>query len=377
MIYFDHAASSPLKEEVLQAMMNAFRDDFANPSAKHTLGRGVQEKIEDCRNRIKRTLNLDSSWQIIFTSSATESNNLIFNKWRDEKQLKVMYSNADHPSVSVPLGNIRDQFFETPFYNNGLIDLDRFSQGIQNEPDLLVISSINNHSGVKQDLKKICEVLKKENFKGHFHVDSSQEAGKFPLDLNNSAINSVTLTCHKMGGPKGIGVLLFRNQKAIKPFLEGGGHEEGMRASTMNFPLILGFTKALEISQASLESSLKKVSGLRDRLYSELKKLDFEVLFPFHQSNSNPYISTIIIPGIPSDMIIRCLESKNIFISSSSACSRKNNESKSVFEALQIDPGYFKNVLRISLAHSNTEDEVKEFIEILSQEVSGLRELLS
>lgn len=251
---------------------------------------------------------------------------------------------------------------------------------------LFNLAHINNHSGHIRPLEEISYLVKKWAPQSHFHVDASQSWGKIPLDLSQGKIlvDSISFSAHKMGGPKGIAGLYLSPhsplKKTLKPLIVGGGQEAGARSSTLSAPLIFSWKEAVEEMMANQEKHYQSVQKLSIDLCRHLKEELPQIIFPFHHdcsitsdtSGFSPYILTFIIPQIPSDVIIRHLEEKNIFISSSSACSSRIKGKSEVFQALNIPLSFHKNVLRVSLAATTTAEDLQLFVQHLRLVVEEL-----
>jgi cysteine desulfurase len=372
MLYLDYAASTPLCNEALEALEHSLKADFANPSAAHKLGKDLSKKIEETRQLFLKSLGATREDQFIFTSSATESNNLLIAGLSG--QGKIFYSEADHPSQVVPVKQLEGrELCSIPLHKNGSIDVDSFLDKIDPSTSLVLLSQVNNHSGNLHSISDLSQKIKEINPKTHIHVDGVQGYSKIPLDISKTAIDSYSLSSHKIEGPKGIAGLFLKKGISLTPLFFGGGQENGLRSSTQAAPLIFSFAAAAEKNCKLLDESYSKVEILNQSLRRAVaSKLD-TVIFPFPGDQTSPYILTLLVPGISSDIILRHLEQKNIFLSSSSACSSKVKGINPVFSALGIDQQYHKNVLRISLSDSVSQQDLDYFVEEFSEVLDELK----
>lgn len=362
MKYFDYAATTPLFPEVLETLQKSFKSDFANPNALHSLGQNQREQLEEQRQLLKSLLKIKTADKLYFTSCATESNNTVIRGINLKKDDVIFYSKADHPSlVSVvearsTLDNI--QLVEIKNLNDGTVDLEYFSMILkihQSNLALVCLTSINNQSGALLDISKISQLIR-EKTKAHIHVDAVQHVGKIPF-FNPNLVDSLSLSAHKVGGPKGVGALYLKEKNNISPLIIGGGQEEGMRSGTESLPLIKAFVTASTLSLKDLNKKLSEVNELKNKCVEEFQKNIPEIIYPF--LNSSPYIFSFILPGVSSDIILRHLEMKKIYISSTSACSAKVKGFNPSLYALGIDEKFHKNFLRISFGPQTTLQDIE------------------
>lgn len=362
MNYFDHAATSPIYPEVLDILSKSLREDFANPSSQHLLGHALKENIDQIRMDFIKMLKAKSDDHFHFTSSATESNNTVIRGLSFNEGDSILFSRADHPSVVAPIEFVANQknlkLIEIPMESDGTINLEKFKELLDPSIKLVALTSVNNQSGVINDIESLSHLVK-EKTKAHIHLDAVQSFGKIPLVLNTT-IDSVSITSHKIGGPKGIAGLFLKKNHSVSALLLGGGQENGFRSSTEAYPLIVAFHKAMKLSTANLEVELARLRLLTDSIHSQMSAEISSLLTPFKKTS--PYIFSFLIPGISSDIVLRHLERREIYISSTSACSsRKTGFNPSLF-AMGIPEHYHKNFLRISLGRTTSEREVETLI---------------
>lgn len=362
MNYFDYAASSPIYPEVLDLLANTSFSDFANPNSIHILGHEILDKINICRLGFLKILEAHVEDDFIFTSSATESNNTVIRGLSLNFGDTALYCKADHPSLTAPieyLAEIHD-FTLKPFRlkKNGEIDLEYFISLLDENVKLVILTHINNQNGMKIDIEKLSKIIK-EKSQAHVHIDAVQSFGKIKLKISPN-VDSLSLTSHKIGGPKGIAGLYLKKGHSVKPLLLGGSQESGMRSSTQSYPLIAAFHKAMQISLAGLDENLLLAIKRAEVIRTKLPKIVLGLQSPFE--NSSPFILSFILPGISSDIILRHLEMRNVYISSSSACSSKIVGFNPTLQAMNIPETYHKNFLRISQGNLTTDENIEVLI---------------
>ncbi len=271
---------------------------------------------------------------------------------------------ADHPSLLKPTEFLINSGVELkfiPMREDGGIRHDELLQQIDNRTKLIILSFVNNQSGTINDVNSIASEVKKICDNVHIHVDGVQGFCKIPISLSTGVVDSFSVSSHKIGGPKGCAALYLRKGKKVVPLLSGGGQEGGMRSSTRPAPLILAFAEAVKYLSDRYRKDFDKVSRLNNKVKKTLKNSIPGISFPFTGDEVSPYILNIIIPGISSDIIVRHLEEKDIYISTTSACSSGDKGENAVFRALGIKKGFHNNVYRVSFSVKTDESEVDIF----------------
>ena len=362
MHYFDHAASTFIYPEVLDLLSKSFKEDFANPNSQHLLGVNLLKKIDLARSFFLKSLEANKDDHFIFTSSATESNNTVIRGLKFNEGDIILYSKADHPSLVEPIEKMaieKKLILKTIKLNrNGVIEKEDFKNLLAPKLKLVAFTHVNNQSGVVNDIKTLSELVK-EHTKAHVHLDAAQSFTKLDLNIFNN-IDSASITSHKVGGPKGIAGLFLKNNHQVKPLLLGGGQEAGMRSSTQAYSLINAFTEASRISLEKRNESFFKVKKIREAIEKSLANLIPEIKYPFEETS--PYIFTFIVPGMPSDILLRHFEDRGFCLSSTSACSSKKKGFNPTLAALNIPEIFHKNVLRLSFCHDTSIDSVNLFL---------------
>lgn len=371
MLYFDHAASAPLASEVLDFLAHSNATDFANPASKHKLGTELAKKIENSRESILKNFG-SNHFKLIFTSSATESNNQVIHTFLDahhkeesKNSCDILYMKPDHPSITMPLTS-----------QSGFFSLDDLVKNITEQTKLVALTHVNSQSGSVLDIVNAASEIKKINPQVKILVDASQSVTKIPFPSNLKDIDYITISSHKIGGPRGVAALIYKKDAPLKSLIQGGGHEYDLRSSTPATSLILAFAKAVELGIKNLNENyqiqLKNMSYLKE----ELLKLHKNISLPFEDDSNSPYILCVQFKGISSDILLRHLEMKEVYISSTTACSSKISGFNPILHGLGIDEKFHKNILRISIGHHTSLDECEKFIKSFSDMVREISFLI-
>lgn len=372
MIYLDWAASAPIEDDILIKLNQSMINDFANPSAAHKAGKDLLKRTDECRKDLLKSLNSNLNNHVVFTSSATESNNTLIKGLSYTAEDEVLYFSADHPSIVKPIERLAEEMSFKLYDVN--FSSDEWENKLTLKTKLVLLTHVHGQNGKILDIKKITQKVKSISPKAIVHVDAVQSFGKINLDFNELGIDSLTLSSHKVSGPKGVGALIFTKNLLISPLLDGGGHENGYRSSTLAAPLIFAFTQVSKLKIAHLDKNLKHAKNLKN-IFEEgfQNKTGFEFLFC--GDSYSPYISCFVVEGIPSDVIMRHLEMDQIYVASSSACSSKLKTFNPTFEKLGINKKFHKNVLRVSWGSATSVDEINIFIQKLDEIVRMIKGL--
>ncbi|MBT3236480.1 MAG: aminotransferase class V-fold PLP-dependent enzyme [Bdellovibrionales bacterium] len=381
MIYLDHAASTPTSSLANNLLKNLWASEYANPTATHRKGREGAELINQARQEILSVLS-DSTGNLIFTSSATESNNTILQGVSLSRGDEVIFSPADHPSITKPLmrlaGRLGIKLIKIALDGDGRVDQEGFEQQLSEKVRLVVLTQVNNSSGHIYPVSELAKIVKGINSKVHLHVDAAQSFTKLPLDLSDHLIDSVAISAHKMGGPCGISALYYRSGVEFSPLLWGGGQESGLRSSTPATVLIAAFAAAVKEANLKCQQEFQRVQELSNQVRDILSgELGERVIFPFLGSDISPYIVTMLFPGLAGDMLLRYLERDEIYLSSTSACSAPSRGTNPVLAYLGVEERWHNSVLRCSFGASSSQQEVTTFCSHLLQNHRRLFSLMA
>lgn len=369
----DHHATTPVDPRVLEVMLPYFTEKFGNAaSTDHPYGSEAQQAVEKARKQIAEVIGAKSD-EIIFTSGATESNNLalkgVAEQYRD-KGNHIITCVTEHPAVLDPCKKLEKQGFEVtylPVDQYGLVSPDDVREAIRPETILISIMAANNEIGVLAPLKEIGHSAREHDV--FFHTDATQAIGYVPIDVDEMYIDLLSMSSHKVYGPKGAGALYARKvspRVKLSEQMNGGGHERGMRSGTLNVAGIVGFGEAVKLAKQLMPKESVRLKELRDSLFERLKKEIEEIELNGHPEKRLPNNLNIYIPGVEARSLIVQLKD-DVAISTGSACSTAKVEPSHVIEALKFKKSRAYKSIRIGLGRNNTKDDVQTFLNLLLQ----------
>ena len=382
-IYLDTAASTPVADEVIAEMLPYLKERYGNPSSIHKFGRETTRAINLARKRVAEMIGASSSREITFTSGGTEANNLALKgtamhvKSKIPEKNMIITSSIEHDAVLEPCKDLEDRGFVTmhlPVTDEGFVRPSELKNVISdNNVALVSIMYANNEVGTIQPIKELVEIAHQAG--ALFHTDAVQAAGKLPLNVKNLGVDMMSLSSHKINGPKGVGALYIRSNLKILPIIHGGGQEWYLRSGTENVPGIVGFGKACELANKRVGQYQEHVAGLRnylvERVLKEIPRSRLNGLRTERIAN-NAHFTFFGVNG--EDLIIK-LDENGIAASTGSACSVKKQKQSHVLKAMGFSYEEITGSLRLSLGMHNTKDEVDRAVDILSSVIKELREL--
>ena len=379
-IYLDHNATTPCDPRVVEAMIPYFTNSFGNAASRnHPFGWQAEEAVDYAREQVAKLIGADPK-EIIFTSGATEADNLaikgVFEMYAS-KGNHIITCNIEHKAVLDTCKHIEKEGGEVTYLkvkDNGLIDLAELEAAIKPTTILIAIMYANNEIGTIMPMKEISAIAKKKGIL--VFSDATQAVGKVPVDVNKDGIDLMAFTAHKMYGPKGVGALYVRRKNPrvkVTAQIDGGGHERGMRSGTLNVPGIVGFGKACEICMNEMTEETTKVSKLRDKLENTLLKID-EAYLNGDKEHRLPHVTNISFKYVEGEGLMMGFN-KNIAVSSGSACTSASLEPSYVLKALGLGDDLAHSSLRFGLGRFTTEDQIDYTIEQVTNTVNKLREM--
>ena len=384
--YFDNSATTRVYDEAVDIMVKTMREDYGNPSSLHMKGLDAEHIIRDSSSKICKVLKCLPE-EIVFTSGGTESNNMaivgtVLAKKRTCKHIVV--SSVEHASVSAVMQFLTREGYEItyiPTDERGLVSPEAFAEAVREDTMLVSCMHINNEIGSIMPVAEISKAVKSKNPNVYFHVDAIQSFGKIEVIPKNMGADLVSVSGHKLHGPKGSGFLYIKKGTLIRPVIYGGGQQKNMRSGTENVPAIAGLGVAVEKTFENFDDKIRHISGLRDRLIEGLTAIDEVYSNTEVQSspeNFAPHIASISFVGVRAEVMLHALEDKGIYVSSGSACSSNKNKESAVLHAIGLDKKRVESTLRFSFGEQNTEEEVdyavntiKELLPILRHYVRG------
>ena len=379
-IYLDYAATTPVDPRVAEKMMQCLTMDgnFGNPASRsHRFGWQAEEAIDQARHDIAALINADPR-EIVFTSGATESNNLAIKgaaNFYSKKGKHIITAKTEHKAVLDTCRELERQGFEVTYMDvedNGLLDLDKLAATMRDDTVLVSIMHVNNELGVVQDIAKIGEMCRERKIM--FHVDGAQSAGKIEVDLQALKVDFMSFSAHKIYGPKGIGALYVRRKPRarLEAQMHGGGHERGMRSGTLPTHQIVGMGQAFRIAKEDFATDHARIDTLRQRLIDGVMDIE-EVYFNGTQKQSVPGIVNISFNYIEGESLLMAL--KDIAVSSGSACTSASLEPSYVLRALGRNDELAHSSIRFSIGRFTTEEEIDYTVNLIKGSISRLREM--
>ncbi len=379
-IYLDNNATTPMDPRVLEAMTPYFLKHFGNAASRnHPFGWEAEEAVDYAREQVAKLIGADPK-EIIFTSGATEADNLgikgVYEMYAS-KGNHIITATTEHKAVLDTCKHIEKSGGEVTYLEvqpDGLIDLKELEAAIKPTTILIAIMYANNEIGVVMPIKEISAIARKHGVL--LFTDGTQAVGKIPVDVNKDGIDLMAFTAHKMYGPKGVGALYVRRKNPrvkVTAQMDGGGHERGMRSGTLNVPGIVGFGKACEICMLDMEEDSKRISKMRDHLQTELLKLE-EAYVNGSSQHRLPHVANISFKHVEGEGLLMGFN-KNIALSSGSACTSASLEPSYVLKALGLGDDLAHSSLRFGLSRFTTEEEIDYTIKAISETVLKLREM--
>ncbi|MCD6410549.1 cysteine desulfurase [bacterium] len=383
-IYLDYAATTPTDPEVLKTMMPYFKKEFGNPSSLHRFGQIALVAIDEARRKVAKFLNCQED-EIVFTGSATEANNLaIFGvtKALKKKGIKphIITSKIEHHAVLHPFEESEKQGIEVSFIapnKEGIIKLESVKKAIKENTVFVSLMYANNEIGTIQPIEEIGQFLAKINKERkqriYFHTDAVQAINYLDCNIKELGVDLLTLSAHKIYGPKGVGALFIKKGTPIKPIIYGGGHEFGLRSGTENVAGIVGLGKAIELGE-KYKNDIERIKKLRDKIIEKVLKIPNTRLNGLKEKRL-PNNVNISISGVEGESLMIALDQQGIAVSTGSACSSRELKPSHVLLAIGLSPKEAHGSLRITLGRFTTEEEVDYFLKVLPNVVKRLREI--
>lgn len=374
MIYLDNAATTVVRDEVIDIMVKYLKESFGNPSSLYDFGYSVSRDINSCREVIAKYINAKSE-EIFFNSCATEGNNTaIFCSISSAKGKNIVSTDIEHSSVYNVFKSLKEkkEIRTLKLDDRGYIDIQSVKNLVDENTEIVSIAYVHNELGVIQDVEGIGKAIKEKNKKCIFHVDSAQAFGKVNIDVRKSKIDILTLSGHKIHAQKGIGAIFVNKNINLRPFVLGGGQEKDFRSGTENVAGIMGLKVATEFMYENLEKRKEYLHHLRELLMEGISEIENHKFLT--NENGVPNIVTVAFENIRSEVLLHFLESEKIYISTGSACS-KGKKSRT-FDGIKLQDKYSDGVVRISMSEFNTEQEIKIFIEKLKKYIDEIRMIM-
>ena len=377
MIYLDNAATTKPNQAVLDSFLKVSEKAYYNANSPHQMGLQAEKVLLQAKSRVKEILNLNKNTDVIFTSGATESNNIALKgiALRKKQFANVIITSVlEHPSVLEVMRYLETQGFKLKYVNvtpNGQIDIKHLEQLMTDDVGLVTCMYVNNVMGQIQPIKEIGSLLKQYP-KAHFHVDGVQALGKIPMQLED--VNSISFSGHKFNGLKGQGILIIDNKEKIEPTIFGGGQEYGIRSGTVNLAMNVSLVKAMEIAIQNLNELNHRLSRYNKVIRESLSQ--YKGVYINSPENSAPHILNIAFPGVKGEVLVNAFSKLDIMVSTTSACSSKREKLNEVLLAMDIENNRIEGSVRLSMGETTTEKDIEQFKDKFKLIYAQIKELL-
>jgi len=374
LIYLDNAASTPVHEKVIEEMLPYFREQYGNPSSIHRHGRLANAAIQNSRKRIASLINANSN-EILITSGGTESNNTaIYGIASQNKGKHVITSAIEHDAILEPCKRLEKEGYRISFLpvdKYGFVNPEDLKKEISNDTCLITIMYANNEVGTIQSIKKMVQIARERNI--IFHTDAVQAVGKIPIDVKELGVDLLSISSHKINGPKGVGALYIRNGVTISPLILGGGQENGLRSGTENVASIIGFGMACELAKNNMNENTDHLKKLTTKLTTRVLHEIPATTLNGHPDMRTPNNTHFTFLGVNGEDLIIKLDENKISASTGSACSVKIQKASHVLKAMGFSHEQVTGSLRLTVGITNTEQEIDQTVDVLKNIVQELR----
>lgn len=374
MIYLDNAASTPVHEKVIEEMLPYFREQYGNPSSIHRHGRLANAAIQNSRKRIASLINANSN-EILITSGGTESNNTaIYGIASQSKGKHIITSAIEHDAILEPCKRLEKEGYRISFLpvdKYGFVNPEDLEKEISNDTCLITIMYANNEVGTIQSIKKMIQIAREKNI--IFHTDAVQAVGKIPIDVKELGVDLLSISSHKINGPKGVGALYIRNGVTISPLILGGGQENGLRSGTENVASIIGFGMACELAKNNMNENTDHLKKLTTKLTTRVLHEIPATTLNGHPDMRTPNNTHFTFLGVNGEDLIIKLDENKISASTGSACSVKIQKASHVLKAMGFSHEQVTGSLRLTVGITNTEQEIDQTVDVLKNVVQELR----
>lgn len=370
--YLDNSATTRCSDSVAELMMRVLCEDYGNPSSLHNRGMEAENYVKEARARIAKTLKVNDR-EIYFTSGGTEGNNLaIIGAAMANKRMgmHVITTAIEHPSVGNPYAYLQEQGFEVtylPVDKYGIISLEDLREALCSDTILVSIMHVNNEMGAVEPIEDVARIIKQAHPDCLFHVDAIQSYGKFRIFPKKIGIDLMTVSGHKIHGPKGSGFVFVRDKVKVKPLILGGGQEWGMRSGTENVPAIAGLGLASAEIYHNFDYHVKYLYGLRKRFVNRVEKIPGVSINGHKDMRSAPQIVSVSVSGVRSEVLLHALEDKGIYVSAGSACSAKKPTKSKTLQAIGLDRSLLDSTVRFSFSIYTTVEEIDYACDMMEQ----------
>ncbi|ATN02570.1 cysteine desulfurase family protein [Staphylococcus capitis] len=378
MIYLDNAATTKADQDVIDSFVKVNQSLYFNPNSPHQAGLQAEQVLKQAKEEIDSVLNLNHLYHIVFTSGATESNNMALKGIayrKRETANEIITSVLEHPSVLEVMRYLEEkQGFKLKYVDvksDGKIDTEHLKSLMSDKVGLVTCMYVNNIMGQIQPIQDIVNILK-DYPRAHLHVDAVQALGKVSMNLNG--VDSLSLSGHKFNGLKGQGLLIIKNIQTIEPVVHGGGQEYGLRSGTVNLPMAVSMVKSIKLTMGRLDEASRKLIKMNQSVRTFLE--EFRGVYINSPKDSAPQIINVSFPGVKGEVLVNAFSKHGVMISTTSACSSKRGKLNEVLLAMGVPDARIEASIRISMGVHTTEEDIQRFKEVFEQVYEEVKELL-
>lgn len=377
-IYLDNSATTKCFDEVAQVVARMMTEEYGNPSSMHLKGIKAEQYVKQATEVIAKTLKV-SEKEIFYTSGGTESDNMAIigtamANYRAGKH--IVTTPMEHPAVGQCMKYLEKEGFEITYLkpdSSGCISLNDLENSIRKDTILVSVMAVNNEIGTIQPIEKAGEIIKRKNPNTLFHVDAVQGYGKMEIYPRKWKIDMLSVSGHKIHGPKGVGFLYINDKVKIKPIILGGGQQKNMRSGTENVPGIVGLAKAAELVYANMECDINKMYCLRDYFISQVSKMEGVTVNGAEGRKGAPHVVSVSVEGVRAEVLLHALEDKEIYISAGSACSSHKPLPSATLQAIGLPKELLGSTVRFSFSVFTTKEEIDQAVKVLKETIPMLR----
>ncbi len=380
MIYFDNAATTRALPEVAEKMTYMLCENFGNPASVSVMGLEVEKEIRKAANILANGIRAKEE-EIFFTSGGTEGDNwAIYGTAEGYARAgkHLITTKIEHPAVTNPMKALQEKGYDVTWLSvdeKGYISLEELEQAIRPDTILVSVILVNNETGTIQDAEAIGKLVKQKNPNTLFHIDAVQAFGKYPIDVQKMKVDLLTMSGHKIHGPKGVGMLYMRKGLKVRPLLLGGGQQKGQRAGTENGAGVAALGVAAEIAFSGMQQNLAHIQEVKKTLLDGILEMPDTQLNGDDLEQASPYVLNVTFKGVRSEVLLHSLESKGIFVSAGSACDSRKKIGSPVLTAMGLPFEEIEGAVRFSFCRYNTVEEAKECLQVLKETVPFLRRM--
>ncbi|MCH5263326.1 MAG: cysteine desulfurase [Lachnospiraceae bacterium] len=380
-VYLDNSATTRCFDDAAQLMHKIMCEDYGNPSSMHHKGVEAEQYLRYAKETIAKILKVNEK-EIVFTSGGTESDNIavIGAAMANHRRGRHLITTAiEHPAILQPMAYLENQGFQVtylPVNSEGRISLQDLEQAIREDTILVSIMHTNNEIGSVQPIAEAGALIKRTNPRTLFHVDAVQGFGKFRIYPAKMQIDMLSVSAHKIHGPKGIGFLYIREGTKVSPIIYGGGQQKGMRSGTENVPAIAGLAKAAELVYANLDEDMDRMYELREMFIRGVSDIEHVKVNGCSDRGGAAHIVSLSVRGVRSEVLLHALEERGIYVSAGSACAAKKQQTSATLKAIGMEKDLLDSTIRFSFSVFTTKEEIQYTIQVLSEVIPALRKYM-